>query len=122
MSLLDTGARYQPVLVYPEEMVIDADGNKMTRPSLTPIAAIARLQVANQSGTSARRAEQDNEGFETEKVYRMRFPRSFTRDYGILGAQSQIEWRGQRWALFGDATVYDSSPALSRVDYTIKRF
>ena len=122
MSLLDTGARYQDVIVYPEEMVIDGDGNKRTRPSTTGIPAQARLQVANQSGTSARRAEQDNEGFESEKVYRMRFPRSFTKEYGILGAQSQIEWRGERWALFGDATVYDSSPALSRVDYTIKRF
>ncbi|AEL17759.1 head closure Hc1 [Mycobacterium phage Turbido] len=122
MSLLDTGARYQPVTVYPEEMVIDGDGNKRTRPSKTGIPAIARLQVANQSGTSARRAEQDNEGFESEKVYRMRFPRSFTKEHGILGMQSQIEWRGQRWALFGDATVYDSSPALARVDYTIKRY
>jgi len=122
MSLLDTGATYQNILVFPEEMVLDRDGNKFTRPSTTPIPAQARLQVANQSGTSARRAEQDNEGFETEKVYRMRFPRSFTRDHGILGAQSQIEWRGQRWVVFGEATVYESSPALSRVDYTIKRF
>lgn len=122
MSLLDTGARYQPVKVYPEVMVTDTDGNKFTKPSLTPIEAIARFQVANQSGTSARRAEQDNEGFSTEKVYRMRFPRSFTKEHGELGAQSQIEWRAKRWALFGDATVYDSSPALTRVDYTIKRF
>lgn len=122
MSLLDTGARYQNVVVYPEEMMLDRDGNKRTRPSTSGIPAIARLQVANQSGTSARRAEQDNEGFETEKVYRMRFPRSFTKEHGVLGAQSQIEWGGERWALFGDATVYDSSPALNRVDYTIKRF
>lgn len=122
MSLLDTGARYTNIVVYKEEMVIDADGNKFTRPSTTGIPAQARLQVANQSGTSARRAEQDNEGFESEKVYRMRFPRSFTRDHGILGAQTQIEWRGERWVIFGDATVYDSSPALARVDYTIKRF
>ncbi|AZV00815.1 head closure Hc1 [Mycobacterium phage Malec] len=122
MSLLDTGARYQPCIVYPEELTVDSDGNKRTRPSKTGIPAIARFQVANQSGTSARRAEQDNEGFESEKVYRMRFPRSFTKEHGILGMQSEIEWRGQRWALFGDATVYDSSPALARVDYTIKRY
>ncbi|AQT28212.1 head-to-tail stopper [Mycobacterium phage Bachome] len=122
MSLLDTGARYQPCIVYPEEVVTDADGNIRTRPSTTGIPAIARFQVQNQSGTSARRAEQDNEGFETEKVYKMRFPRSFTKEHGILGAQSQIEWRGQRWALFGDATVYDMSPATARVDYVIKRF
>lgn len=122
MSLLDTGARYQEIIVYPEELVIDGDGNKKTQPSTVGIPAQARLQVANQSGTSARRAEQDNEGFSTEKVYRLRFPRSFTKEHGLLGAQTEIEWRGQRWALFGDATVYESSPALSRVDYTIKRF
>ena len=122
MSLLDTGARYEPITVYPEEMKVDQDGNKFTGPSTTPIQAIARLQIQGQSGTSARRAEQDNEGFSTEKVYRMRFPRSFTKQHGILGAQSQIEWQGQRWALFGDANVYNGSPALARVDYTIKRF
>lgn len=121
MSLLDTGARYQPVLVYKEEMVLDEDGNKFTRASTTPIEAIARFQVANQSGTSARRAEQDNEGFSTEKVYRMRFPRSFTKQHGVIGAQSKIVWRGETWAIFGDATEYDSSPALQRVDYTIRR-
>lgn len=122
MSLLDTGARYEPVTVYPEEMVIDDDGNRFTRPSDTPIQAIARLQIANQSGTSARRAEQDNEGFSTEKIYRMRFPRSFTTQHGVLGAQSQIEWKGSRWAIFGDASEYNSSPALARVDYMIKRY
>ena len=121
MSLLDTGARYQPVLVYKEIVITDDDGNKFTKPSVNPIEAIARLQVANQSGTSARRAEQDNEGFGSEKVYRMRFPRSFTREHGVLGAQSEIEWRGERWSVFGDATEYDSSPALQRVDYTIRR-
>jgi len=141
VSLLDTRARYQPVIVFPEEMVVDEDGNKFTRPVpkyvtvidddtnepvqvLNPkaIETIARFQIRNQSGTSARRAEQDNEGFETEKVYSMRFPRAFTREHGILGAQTQIEWRGERWAVFGDATVYDDSPKLSRVDYVIKRY
>ena len=122
MSLLDSGARYQPVQVYPEVHLIDDDGNDFTRPSKTPINAIARFQIANQSGTSARRSEQDNEGFSTEKIYRMRFPRSFTKQYGLLGAQSQIVWKGKRWALFGDATEYDSSDALNRVDYMIKRY
>lgn len=122
MSLLDTGARYQPCIVYPEEMVIDRDGNKKTQPSEIGIPAIARFQVKNQSGTSARRSEQDNEGFETEKIYTMRFPRSFTKEHGVIGAQGQVEWNGGRWAIFGDATVYESSPALARVDYEIKRY
>ncbi|QLF84895.1 head-to-tail stopper [Gordonia phage Epsocamisio] len=122
MGLLDTKARYEPVTVFPQIMVIDDDGNKFTKPSATGIEAIARFQVANQSGTSARRAEQDNEGFESEKVYRMRFPRSFTKEQGIIGAQSKIVWRGQTWAVFGDATVYNGSEATARVDYTVKRF
>lgn len=122
MSLLDTGAKYEPVIVYREVMVIDEDGNKFTKPSTEGINAIARFQIANQSGTSARRAEQDNEGFETEKVYRMRFPRSFTKEHGIIGAQSKILWRDQEWAVFGDASVFNGSSATERVDYTIKRF
>lgn len=122
MSLLDTGAKYEPITVFRETLVIDEDGNKFTKPSTTGIETIARFQVANQSGTSARRAEQDNEGFSSEKVYRMRFPRSFTKEHGIIGAQSKIIWRGQEWAVFGDASMFNGSVATERVDYTIKRF
>src|SRR5260370_1106150 len=89
MSLLDSGPSYEPCTVYLEEMVVDADGNKKTRPSATGTPATARFQIQGQSGTSSRRREQDNEGFESEKVYRIRFPRSWT---AILGAQSEIEW------------------------------
>lgn len=117
MSLLDSAN--EDVIVYPEETVIDADGNVRTRPSATGIPTRARLQVQGQSGTSARRQEQDNEGYEGEKVYKIRFPRSFPH---ILGAQSVIEWRGQRWAVFGDANYYTGSRNTSHVDYTIKRY
>jgi hypothetical protein len=122
VSLLDDDARYEPCTVYPEEVITDRDGNKRTQPSITGIQATARFQVQGQSGTSARRAEQDNEGFMTEKVYRMRFPRSFTEEHGILGAQSQIEWNGERWAVFGDVNRYNGSPNTRRVSYTVKRF
>lgn len=117
MSLLDRGT--VDITIYPEEVVTDMDGNTRTRPSKTGIPAKARLQVQGQSGTSSRRQEQDNEGYESEKVYKMRLPRSFTT---ILGAQSQIEWNGQRWAVFGDATYYLDSPRTAHVEYTIKRF
>ena len=117
MSLLDTGQ--VDIIVYLEEKVIDIDGNIRTQPSKTGIPAKARLQVLGQSGTSARRQEQDNEGYESEKVYTMRFPRSFPY---ILGAQSQIEWNGQRWAVFGDVNYYMNSPRTAHVTYTIKRF
>lgn len=122
MSILESGHGYEPCIVYPEEVGPDEDGNIRTRPSKTGINAVARFQIQGQSGTSARRAEQDNEGYETEKVYKVRFPRSFTEKHGILGAQSQIQWRGQRWAVFGDAAIYNMSPNTRRVEYTIKRY
>ncbi|MGB5794543.1 MAG: hypothetical protein WBH51_01980 [Mycolicibacter algericus] len=119
MSLLDSAN--EDVVVYPEEVTIDADGNTKTRPSKTGIPARARLQVQGQSGTSARRAEQHDTGFESEKVYTVRFPRSFTAEHGILGAQSQIEWNGQRWAVFGDANRYNGSRRTQHVEYVIRR-
>jgi hypothetical protein len=119
MSLLDGKANYEPCTVFPEEVITDIDGNPRTRPSATGIPATARFQVQGQSGTSARRSEQDNEGYESEKVYEMRFPRSFTL---VLGAQSEIEWNGVRWALFGDVNRYNSSWRTAHSSYTIKRF
>lgn len=118
MSLLDKGT--QTVWVYPEESVEDMDGNTRTRPSATGIKIEGvRVQVQGQSGTSARRGEQDNEGYETEKVYRIRFPRSVTQ---IFGAQSEVEWRGVRWALFGDANYYTGSRNTRHQTYSMKRF
>jgi hypothetical protein len=117
MSLLD---KYnQNIVVFPEEVVTDADGNVKTRPSRTGVPAVARLQPASQSGTSARRTEQDNEGFEGEKIYYLRFPRSVQCR---LGAQGQIEWLGVRWAVFGDPNIYTNSPRTSHHVYTIKRY
>lgn len=117
MSLLDKGQ--EDILVFLEEKVIDIDGNVRTQPSKCGIPVRARLQVQGQSGTSARRQEQDNEGFETEKVYTLRFPRSFPH---ILGAQAQIEWRGNRWAVFGDANYYTNSRKTRHITYTLRRF
>lgn len=122
MSLLDGGSVYEPIVVHLEETYTDEDGNLMTRASETGIPARARFQVQGQSGTSARRAEQDNEGFSTEKVYRMRFPRSFTRKHGLIGAQSKIVWNNQEWAVFGDVSFYSATRATQHVDYTVKRF
>lgn len=118
MSILDWGCT-EDVIVYLEEVVTDMDGNIRTRPSSVGIPAKARLQVLGQSGTSSRRQEQDNEGFESEKVYTLRFPRSFPH---VLGAQSEIEWRGERWAVFGDINIYSASRRTSHVVYTIKRY
>jgi hypothetical protein len=117
MSLLDKANQH--VIVYPEEVVTDADGNIQTRPSAKGFCAKARVQPIGASGTSARRQEQDNEGFESEKWYSVRFPRGFCH---VLGAQAQIEWNGVRWAVHGDAMYYTGSPATSHVTYTIRRY
>lgn len=105
-----------------EETRVDRQGNTITKPSDTGIPCKARLQVQGQSGTSSRRQEQDNEGFESEKVYRMSVPRAWTAQHGVIGAQAEIEWDGNKWAVFGDASFYSGSPRTAHVDYTIKRY
>lgn len=117
MSLLDTGPGFEPCTVYPEETTTDADGNTITRASTTGIAARARIQIQGQSGTSSRRSEQQAEGFESERVYTAQFPRGFR----ILGAQAAIEWRGERWSIFGDVQRYTGSRRTAHEVYTIRR-
>lgn len=117
MSLLDRGCN-QDVVVFPEVATTDRDGNIRTTCSDTGIETRARIQWMGQSGTASRRQEQDNEGFESEKVYSIRFPRGFQ----ILGAQSQIEWQGVRWVLFGDVNRYTGSRETTHETYTIKRY
>jgi hypothetical protein len=51
----------------------------------------------------------------------MKLPREFTAEHGIIGAQSQIEWKGQRWALFGDVRYYSGSPRTQHVEYIVSR-
>jgi hypothetical protein len=48
----------------------------------------------------------------------MRLPRGAP----LLGAQAQVEWRGVRWAVFGDPFFYNSSRRTAHVGYTLKRF
>ena len=122
MSLLDGGPGLEPCIVFPEIETTSTDGNPKTQPSDTGIAAQARFQIQGQSGTSSRRQEQDNEGFESEKVYKVRFPRSSPFSTTPLGAQSEIEWRGVRWAVFGDAARYNASRRTAHTTYTIKRY
>lgn len=113
MSLLDTGT--EDVIVFPEEMVVDGDGNKITRPSATGTPARARIQPI---GTPTETAEG---GFNTISRYSLRFPHSFTKEHGILGAQSQIEWNGKRYSIVGDAMIYNGSRRTAHVDYVMTR-
>ena len=123
MSLLDGGT--EVVIVYPEIVTLSPDRNKKTKASDEGVTGKARIQVLGQSGTSSRRQEQDNEGYESEKVYSIRFSKQLQRDLGEswpLGAQSVVKWRGKRWALFGDENVYNSSRRTRHITYTIKRY
>lgn len=117
MSLLDSSPSFESCTVYPEETTTDADGNTITRASATGVETTGRFQIQGQSGTSSRRAEQQSEGYETERVYTVRFPRGFQ----ILGAQSKVEWRGGVFSLFGDAQYYNGSRRTAHVIYTIRR-
>jgi hypothetical protein len=119
MSLLDKAK--QPVVVYPEESFVDEDGNTILRPAAVGYEAMAEIQAARQSGTSARRAEQDNEGYETEETYRLRFTRQHDKTHPLLTQAAQIEWRGERWAVVGEPTLYFGSRRTQHVDYQIRR-
>lgn len=119
MTLLDRAGREQ-ILVFPEESYVDSDGNLMLRPSEVGIPATATIHPLPQSGTSARRVEQDNEGYESEQVYSLRFPRSSPFHSG-MGMVSQIEWHGQRWSVFGHSLNYNGSRRTWHSDYRIQR-
>lgn len=118
MSLLDTGR--ETVIVYHQEQFISPDGNIMYRPSVTDVETIPNcaVQLAAQSGTSARRSEQDEEGYDTEDVYRFRPPRSYTRK---IGFQAQAEWRGLRWNIIGNPKEFNGSDNTYHTDYTLRR-
>lgn len=119
MALLDKAQ--QAIIVYQAEEFEDEDGNILVRPVDVGYNAIAEIQPARQSGTSSRRAEQDNEGYETEENYRLRFTRSHDRTHEALKPGAQIEWKGMRWSVIGYPTYYMGSPRTSHLDYQIRR-
>lgn len=118
MSLLDRGR--ETVIVFPEEVYTDPDGNVLRRPQATGITVSnAAVQLMAQSGTSSRRSEQDNEGLETEEVYRLRLPRSYSGP--VIGAHGRVEWRGLSWSVIGKERRYNGSPRTGHIDYTLRR-
>lgn len=105
---------------YPEEMVIDKDGNKRTRAAEVPIPLKVWLQPQGQSGTAARRAERDLEGYSTEDVLRMRLRRDEDRKHTI-GAQAKINWDGAWYSAFGNPKQYLGSERTRHNIYTLRR-
>lgn len=118
MSLLDRGNEW--VTIYPEKQVIDRDGNILLQPDFNnPVRAWVRIQPAAQSGTSARRAEQASEGYETEENYRLRFARGHEFNPG-LAAQLDRE-DGTRWSFYGFPQKYKGSSRTARLEFQIRR-
>jgi hypothetical protein len=117
MSLLDKGN--ETVTLYVEEVVTDSDGNTITRPSGDGVELVVNIQALPQSGTSARRAENAEEGFLTEQTYRLRFLRN--AEVVPVGSQARIEWRDQYWAIFGDEDYYNGSRRTRHRLYHIRR-
>jgi len=116
MSRLDSWNHV--VTVFPEEATVSRDGNVLLKASTIGVPKRVLIQPQPQSGTSARRAEQNGEGYETEELYRMRFARG---DEMELGPASEIEWNGDRWYLTGYPRRFNSSPRTAHLDYVIKR-
>lgn len=117
MSLLDKGNI--DGILYPEEAVEDADGNIRTQAAATGIPIRLWIQPQGQSGTAARRAEQDNEGYEIEEVLRVRFARRF--ENLEVGAQAKIEISGKMWSVFGEPREHLGSPRTRHKTYTLRR-
>lgn len=118
MSLLDKGR--ETIVIYQEEEYIDPDGNPSRRASATPTYTVSNcvVQLMAQSGTSARRTEDNNEGFDSEQVYRLRTPRSFTP---LIGMHARVVWNGQNWAVFGKPRRYNGSDRTAHTDYILRK-
>jgi hypothetical protein len=108
MSLLNRGT--ETVVIFPEEVTTDSDGNPVTRPSATGV--VVRAVVQPMTSTEAASV-----GFETESKYRLRLVGYLK----VLGAQSQVEWQGKRYAIDGEPRQYNGSFRTAHVDYVIAR-
>ncbi|NHU43381.1 hypothetical protein [Rhodococcus sp. A14] len=114
MSLLNRGT--ETVKVFPEVVIIDDDGNKLTRPGTVGVLAKAVVQPVNIGMLSAS-PETQKIGFETSIKYRLRlvgYP-------DLLGAQSAVEWRGKRYVIDGEPQIFSGSPRTARAEYVMIR-
>jgi hypothetical protein len=110
MSLLNRGTETVKVYQEVQTPVTDSDGNTLTRAA--KIGTTCKARISPISST-----ENADSGFNSESRYRLRlinYP-------NVLGAQSQIEWRGKRYSIEGDGMVYSGSRRTARVEYVLVR-
>lgn len=111
MSLLNRGN--EVVTVFPEEVFTDRDGNTRTRPGSVGVVVRASVQPINST-------EPDMPGgSHTVSRYRLRLAGGWPTGGGILGAQAQVEWRGKRYSIEGDAQFHTGSPRTAHAVYTM---
>lgn len=115
MSLLRKGT--EVVTIYPEETFTDVDGNSRTRAGTVGVVVRAVVQPI----TSVNNSEDNKIGDLTETKYRLRLAGGWPTGDGVLGAQSQVEWQGKRYAILGEPMFYTGSPKTSHVDYVMVR-
>lgn len=112
MSLLRRGT--ETVTVYPEQTVTDSDGNKLTRAGSVGVIVKASVQPLKST-------ENMDGGFNTESRYRLRLAGGWPTGGGILGSRAQVEWRGRRYSIEGDAQLHTGSPRTAHAVYTMVR-
>lgn len=113
MSLLNRGT--EVVTVFPEVTVTDSDGNQFTRVGTTGIVTRGSVQPISSTENT------DGGGFNTVSRYRLRLAGGWPTGGSILGAQAQVEWRGKRYSIDGDAQLHTGSPRTAHAVYTIVR-
>jgi hypothetical protein len=89
------------VTVYPETVVIDGDGDTITRPGA--VGVLTRAVVQTEDGTASK-----------HRLRLVGYP-------GLLAAQSAVEWNGQRYAIDGEPEIYNGSPRTARAEYVMVR-
>ncbi len=106
------------VLVYPEVVTTDEDGNTITRPADAGIPCKARIQVAGQP------TEEQDEGFRASERLNIRL---IGWTGGELGSQAAISWgtddlgRPKMYVVDGGPMRYAGSPRTAHTEYIIRR-
>jgi hypothetical protein len=118
MSLLTSSPQFVPVTFFPQVVFTDPDGNSITQASKTGVPGFARFQAITFISTGSKSQANISGGFNTQKIYGMRT----APDSPFLGAQSQVEWNGEKYALSGEANVYAGTARTAHNVYFVRKY